>query len=498
MGKKSRKKREKREALEILTAHSIEVSFDKKAEKQRWKKKKKIHGKRGKIREVSFLDFDEFQKSNPAVTYEVMECFVDMVSGLSYDTMKRERGNKSVYDFDSEVRRKEYSYESLLLIFNWLLGWDGGHYGDKSNSAVEFFMALRHKIACRKIKFSFLAKIYSKDSRWVEFDELVELRKSVTFEEMIQIINYFEPYQDARIYGDALFTRNAWNNRLKKWVEDINRTQDEQGYLTVYRTFRVHRGQKIRKGLTRNSLELEGGAGHSFSFFKASAIGTNAYLNVKMISKYMQTNDKEARKILEGTYMNRNFAEFENDDRYQDTFCVIGEFRIQKENIVIFNQNLGEAEVITDYKKARLIDYTFTNVIHYLTLNAVNLLMKKELNASLNGRAPFEYFSNTDTIFDIVYWYLSKYYKNRKSNLKNAVKRGHADTDDLMSTIKSICDERGVKEIVGKYLDNGFVKLGWGDADGVYGLPEDSNVAKSTGIRQTKKIINLDNVVYAT
>ena len=489
----------------FTTANTVKKIQD----KQDWHQKTKIKTGILKTKEVSFFNFYKWMdtsfvdlktgKIEVNMSYAVVECFVNMVSELNYDDMERyNKGNSNNTGIEEQCKKKKYTVESLQVIVSEMLEMTGS-YGVNKNAFVEYFMQLRHKIKCQNLKLSLLTRIYQQDSRWVEFEELKALRTNITFEEMVWITNRNCDYIEVEKY----------KRYLQKWIDDIKELQDKQGYISVYRSFRVNRGEKIRQGLTRECKTMEGGKGNSFTFRKTIALGVNAYINTYMITKYLEFTGKKnadtlAKSVLQGSYMNKGVLNaFDDDERAKDTFGVIGEFKIKVEDIVVFSNALSELEVIIDYKKAKLEDYTFTNIIHFFANAVAKTLFENSTLPELKGEIRLDsHYANTEELFDICYWYTSKYFKN-KTALKLAIRNGSLSNSNFEGIVNLIFEDnfentKDCSIMYGEHKDNNSLYFcGFIDEDReVLGISSaEDNIAKITGIRQTKKKTNIWNYV---
>jgi hypothetical protein len=484
------------------------VSHDKCLWKQTTKIKTGIFG----TKEITFFNFfywvssQDTRSHKNTISYAQVECFVDMVSELRYD--KLERWNDYKTKDDEQLKKqsmlKSYTVESLVSIVGITVSMTGD-YGQSSNAFVDYFMSMKDRIKCKKLKFALLTRIYQVDSRFVDFEELKELRSGFSFEEMIQICNR----------NNNFFSKKEYLKYLDKWTRDITKLQDEQGFLTVYRSFRINRGEKIRQGLKRECQSLEHGKGNSFTFKKVIALKVSAYINTYMIKRYLgfkgrNNEDKLAKDVLTGSFMNKGVINaFDDDDRSKDTFGVIAEFKIKKDDIVVFSESLSESEVIMDYKKAKLIDYTFMNIIHFFATSIAYSLYDNTKMSGLEGtQHNANLYMNADRIFDIVYWHTSQHFKNNKSELRNAVRNGQVSREALIKIIgrideKKSDDEMGIihvnwkeKGLVNKNSfgikdSEIFQSVGFTLDDTIVGLintdSEYWNCASTTGLRQTKK-----------
>ena len=494
----------KKTTVKSFTANAIKKIQD----KQDWHQKTTIKTGIFKTKEITFFNFYKWLdtcfvdvntgKNTANMSYAVVECFVNMVSEFKYDDM--ERFNKITVmgrvGLEEQCKKKKYTVESLQIILSNMIEMTGS-YGTQDNEFVQYFMQLRHKIKCKKLKFCFLTRIYQGDSRWVDFEELKELRTGISFAEMVLITNRNSNY----------FETEKYERYLQSWINDIEKLQEEQGYISVYRSFRVNRGEKIRQGLTRECKTMEGGKGNSFSFRKTISLRVNAFINTYMISKYLELTGKKnsdtmAKSVLQGSYMNKGILNaFDSDDRVKDMFGVLAEFRIKKEDIVVFSDTLGELEVIMDYKKAKLEDYTFTNIIHFFATVVAKSLFENT-NTSLKGEQIIDnYYGNCEQIFDIAYWYTSKYFKQNKTELKLCVRNGNLDKKALVGILDSILednfetDAQSCSIFYGELEDDNCIQMmGFSGNDkelfGTQSLKE-YNLAKITGVRQTKNFTRL-------
>lgn len=484
------------------------------SDKCEWKETTKIKTGIFRTKEITFFNFFNWVSSQDTrsqkntVSYAQVECFVDMVSELRYDKLERWNDYKNHEDNElkKQCKSKSYTVESLVTILGIIISMTGD-YGQSSNAFVDYFMSMKDRIKCKKLKFALLTRIYQVDSRFVDFEELKELRSGFSFEEMIQICNRNNNY----------FSKKEYLKYLDKWTRDITKLQDEQGFLTVYRSFRINRGEKIRQGLKRECQSLEHGKGNSFTFKKVIALKVNAYINTYMIKRYLglkgrNNEDKLAKDVLTGSFINKGVINgFDDDDRSKDTFGVIAEFKIKKDDIVVFSESLSESEVIMDYKKAKLIDYTFTNIIHFFATSIASSLYDSTKMSGLAGtQHNANLYMNADRIFDIVYWHTSQYFKNNKSELRNSVRNGQVTKDALINIIRRVIgddtksdDELGIiyvnwkdrslvnKNSFGIKDSEIFQSVGFTYGETIVGLvntdSEYWNCASTTGLRQTKK-----------
>lgn len=494
------KKSVKKNSITSVTKSATDTLID----KQLWNQKVKVKtGFLGRTKEVTFFNYYNWLDTNKDKTnmsYAVVECLVNMISELKYDDMERFNNitTKGESGIGEQCRKKKYTVEALQIIVSSMRS-EVGKYGEDKNIFVDYFMQLKDRIKCKKLKFSLLTVIYQADSRYVDFEELKELRSNFTFEEMVWIT-----CKNREHHKTEQFKRY-----VQRWIDDINKLYDKQGYLNVYRAFRVNRGEKIRQGLTRECKTMEGGKGNSFSFRKSISLRINAYLNTHMISKYLEFDGKRnaetiAKSVLQGSYMNKDLvSHFDNDDRLNDTFGVLGLFKIKKEDIVVYSDGLSEQEVIMDYKKAKLEDYTFTNIIHFFAVMFVRRLIGF---TSVDEHKGDEFLDsvtmNSEYLFDTSYWYVSKYFKKNKKDLQLSIRNGGLNRHTffrILSEMTSDLFDKNFKEctfiFLAHYEDNLNQFVSISDDEGknfeMVAIPhledKDFNVAYTTGIRQTKK-----------
>lgn len=489
-------KAKKSKGQNLTNAFFKKTSFG--SQDKSWDEKTKIKTGLLRTKEISFFNFIKWSRASSLdKSFAVAECFVNMVSELKYDDLDRfsKITIKGKQGLDKQCQNKQYTVEGLQAVISSLIA-NSGEYGTDKNQFVEYFMQLRDRIKCKKMKFCLLARVYQADSRWVEFEELRELRKNFSFEEMVWIT-----CRNNDKHRTVEFVRN-----VQRWIDDINKLE-QQDNLRVYRSFRVKRGEKIRQGLTRDCKTMESGKGNSFTFRKAIALKVNQYINTYMISKYLELTGKKnsdvmAKSVLQGNYMNKFLTEFTDDDRFNDTFGVLGEFKIKKEDIVIYSDGFSEAEVVMDYRKAKLEDYTFVNIIHFFTVQLMGAVCNHSRLREFQGETHLESkTANAEQLFDTLYWFVSKYFKKNKVDLKNCVRNGklnHRVFSSIMKQIQDECFDGDECSLV--YLSHKddcvmqFAVITSNEQEGnreILGVEhkedDELNVAEITGVRQTKK-----------
>jgi hypothetical protein len=472
-----------------------------------WNKKTKVKAGISKTKEISFFDYVQWVKAGQQKSYAVAESFMNMVSELKYEDLDRftKMNEKMIFDdkdsmtayahaLRKQVRNKKYSVESIQFIFDSLIG-DEQKYGALEGEFIGYFMQLKDRIKCKKLKFCLLTRIYQVDSKYVDFEELKELRSNFTFEEMVWITCANRGHDKSE----------QFKRYIQRWIDDINKLNDKQGFLRVYRSFRVKRGEKIRQGLTRECKTMEGGKGNSFTFRKSVAIKLNSFVNTYMITKYLELTEQKksnklAKEVLQGEYMN-HLSEHKNDDRFKDTFGVIGEFKIKKDDIIVFSDTLAEAEVVMDYKKAKLEDYTFTNIIHYFASIIEQTIIKRTDVKEHKGKSHLQVKTfNVEHLFDTCYWFTSKYFNKHKDELRECVRNGGMNKKAYDGIIKEIAlggfDADTINVIYESHVDDNLFQFVAFKESGVNNTEllaiehkEDAemNIADITGVRQTKK-----------
>jgi len=298
---------------------------------------------------------------------------------------------KSVSDIDPlslpethKLSDGKYTIESLKIIREVLFKSDV-----REVKSVILFNKYKHIINNKKMLFLMLIHIYQTNSNHVDTEEFNDIAMQMSLEERLRLSTFGV---------NSTFTKDH-----NEYLNELNGE-----YTYVYRTFRVRKGESIRKGVTKQDnfdwTTHEEGKGCSYSLKKVRAITVASWLHKSMLKKYGQASMKDMTRFIKLNYLS---DAFDSPMQLQDdVYCAVGLFKIKTENVIGATDEMSEDEVIVHSDNVELIDYKFLNILDFISQWFVwktHQVIKTSSERSLKKTG----FMNEEQFYDICYDYLS-------------------------------------------------------------------------------------------
>ena len=322
-----------------------------------------------------------------SVTDEMMQWFIKSVADINPLELPEQHTLSNGY-YTGHVHGK-YTIASMqstiMMLFPTVAYYE--------RNTVELFNKYKHLIKNDKMLYKLLVINYQRNPSYVDLDEFDRVAMNMTLEDRLKISTF------------------GLNKTISKdsheYIEELNGE-----YTYVYRTFRVKKGEAIRKGVTKldnlNWTTHEEGSGSSYSLSKVRAITIAHWLHKSMLEKYGIGQDlKDMTKFLYESDGSAGLV-FDNPMQLQDdVYCAIGLFKIKKENVISATNSMSEDEIIIHPKNVELIDYKFLNIIDFISQYYVwmvsNVARLKIQGLENCGRTDF---LNEEGWYDICYDFL--------------------------------------------------------------------------------------------
>ena len=312
-----------------------------------WKHTKKVKTFFGE-KEVPYFSFcfiDDFGEKTmdnifwgsdrTPVTEEMVEWFLKSISDLDPMTLPTSKR--------SNPYEKTYSKLELDTLIMWLQGR-----ADKTfkSERRQWFSKHLQLVKNPKMRLMLYATLSLKSNDYVDADDMKECAKGLTLKEKLFLCN--------------------WNSTCTGSYDDVDELEGiinkscymDDDYSYVYRTFRVRKGQAIRKGMKASSTTQLEGAGISYSISKVSAMWIAHWIHKSMAESFGLTTE----------LLQKNFDRLHHFKSYDkplqledDVYCAIGLFKIHKDNIIGFADTMNEEELIAHPADAELVHYRFLN-----------------------------------------------------------------------------------------------------------------------------------------
>ena len=297
----------------------------------------------------------------------------------------------------------------------------------------EWFDELEHLITDNRMFWSIFEWIFTIQSKYFTDKTFTRFgRLDIPFEERLQLSETLNSSRNDGAFKDSLLDKsskfpitNFWTKRLFDEVADVE-------YLTVYRSFKVPKGESIRKGITldnQDSLIHQAGNGFSYSLSKFIAVRLGWFISSFIIKKYCKVQDDEAEKILEDKWLNR--GQMENPTFFDEFYTCIGEFKVKKDKILFATGIMSEDEIIANPKDVILADYRFLNVVDTFAMQSclkfMDGLRKKAVEDQKYPIQDISQFINLDGVFDYFYMSAKKYCNRNQKQVGYILKTGQPD-----------------------------------------------------------------------
>jgi len=320
------------------------------------------------------------------ITEEMMEFFLKSVVDIDPLQLPTRHDFSNGY-YVGHIHGK-YTVPSLDIIVNLFFPT-----GEQDTNTARLFLKYKDIIKRNNhMTYLLLVSIYQRNPSHVDLEEFNDIAMKLTLEERLRLSTYGLHSTVDKDHND--------------YMEELN---GEETY--VYRTFRVRKGESIRKGVTKlNNLDWnihQEGKGSSYSISKVRAITVAHWLHKSMLEKYGKGSMKDMTRFLY-FYHNSLGNVFENPMQLQDdVYCAVGLFKIKKSNVIGATNSMGEDEIIIHPKNVELIDYKFLNIIDFISQWFVFRCQTSVKFANVGlGEVGREDFLNEEGWYDICYDYL--------------------------------------------------------------------------------------------
>lgn len=329
---------------------------------------------------------------------DITDRFIEMVnSSYSYKTINKHKGQISREEYDEKCL---YSISGLLLLFVNVCGIQVGSGGMTTTDALLYGISQLHKINDLHLRFMLMTWAYQQESKNIDFNEYKKLANKISFNDRIELSN--------NLHGKRTIENEERDNAyIKQFFKKGLFSKDE--YIEVYRSFRVKRGENIREAVKRHSLNQEHGLGNSFSNIKACTFRTGNFINNYMVKKYSDLDTEfKVHSKLQSLVTSRGRMYGTNDDRFNDSFGVLGKYRVKKSKVITVSDTFDTQEFIIDGKDVELIEYRFLNMIDYITCDFMIYIIYTGMRFYKTETDQISRMKNIDVLYDFFYWHISK------------------------------------------------------------------------------------------
>ena len=260
-----------------------------------------------------------------------------------------------------------------ICFFKGELMVDTKHHKYNGNHVYIWFRDLQHTIKNNEMFWLLFGTFYTENEKSLNPTELEKPeRNNIPLNNRIKLPRILQPALKAK--------------HFQKIDLGFLDEYDEDDEIPIFRTFSVQtkrrdengkqiRGKPVRKGITR--LSDEGGIhmdgkGYSYSTSKALAMRLGYPINIPIIRKHCQVDEKGAEKILKKWATSR---QLEFITMYGGFYRALGHFTVKKKNIKLFTNTRQELEIIANPEDVVLKDYRFLNAVDFMATNIfINLL----------------------------------------------------------------------------------------------------------------------------
>jgi len=343
----------------------------------------------------------------------VLDYFIKSINHHTHKTIKRVEDSRKA----GELVIGQNEYEMYLLLSAYSDMHSIGSKGMMINEHSAYAVSQLHKIKDEGLRFMFMTWHYQHESSSINWKDYVSLAKKLSIADRVYLTYGFGFENTLKnVYSDIDYITNTIK---KKFFRTDN-------YVELYRTFRVNRGENIREAVKRESLQHKHGTGNSYSNRKVSTFTTGRFINKYMVDKYTRKENKETGESyslsdeqvsskLEHLIMETSRLIFDDDARFNDSFGVIGKFRVKQSNIITVSDTWDTQEFIVDTGKAEILDYRFLNIIDFITNDfLVQVVSKTREQLGREGQKLFAQVRNLDILYDFLYWHIQKMCKTNK------------------------------------------------------------------------------------
>ena len=257
-------------------------------------------------------------------------------------------------------------------------------------------------------------------------------RLNIPLEERLQSSEILNGSRNDGAFKDSLIDKSSKFPTTNFWTKTIFDNVISDEYVTVYCSFKVPKGETIKKGITlenQDSLIYQAGNGFSYSLSKFIAVRLGWFTSSFFIKKYCKLQDDEAEKILQDKWLNR--GQMENPTFFDEFYTCIGEFKVKKDKILFATGVMSEDEIIANPKDVILADYRFLNVVDTFAMQSclkfMDGLRKKAVEDQKYPIQDISQFINLDGVFDYFYMSAKKYCNRNPKEVGYILKTGQPD-----------------------------------------------------------------------
>ena len=277
-------------------------------------------------------------------------------------------------------------------------------------------------------------------------------RLNIPLEERLQSSEILNGSRNDGAFKDSLIDKSSKFPTTNFWTKTIFDNVISDEYVTVYCSFKVPKGETIKKGITlenQDSLIYQAGNGFSYSLSKFIAVRLGWFTSSFIIKKYCKLQDDEAEKILQDKWLNR--GQMENPTFFDEFYTCIGEFKVKKDKILFATGVMSEDEIIANPKDVILADYRFLNVVDTFAMQSclkfMDGLRKKAVEDQKYPIQDISQFINLDGVFDYFYMSAKKYCNRNPKEVGYILKTGQPDLFyKLIPYVLDMLEEQTKKE----------------------------------------------------
>ena len=391
-----------------------------------------------------FLNCNYFKTNDTNISKEMLEWFLKGIGNLSpFDLEIGKDDDTSNFD-DMGITLKYIEVCMDFLLGKFIIKRNDKKFFKKHKSETLFvntsdlrdihfqrFAELEHLITNNEMFWLLFETVYTARSGWVT-DEIFERynRLSVPIERRIQAGELLNGYlaEDK----ESHFVPNQFNEKrdfhfTHHFTNYLSTIKDDEK-IVIYRSFKVEKGKKIRKGVTMDSLDSDihyAGSGFSYTGTKTLAHKLACFITSHLIRKYKGVNKKRSEEILEKYWISE--AMMKNPTFFDDFYTCIGSFEVNKKDILFLTEHMNENEVIVSPKNVRLLDYRFLNIIDTIAWNTVSGFIQYYVGIQMTGNnkkfvgieSPSQIL-NIDGIYDF-FWAMTKKRLQKQPNYPKSI-----------------------------------------------------------------------------
>ena len=295
----------------------------------------------------------------------------------------------------------------------------------------EWFSELEHHITDNKMFWCIFEWIFTVQSKYFTDETFNRYgRIDVPFKERLQLSELLNSSRNDNSFSKHFIDKSSKYPKTDYWIKTLINPIEDDEYLTVYRSFKVPKGEPIRKGITldnQDSFIHQAGNGFSYSLSKFVAIRLSWFINSFIIKKYSKVDDKEAERILNSKWLDK--GQMQNPTFFDGFYSCIGEFKIKKNKILFATGMMAEEEIIANPKDVILEDYRFINVVDTFAFQSGLKFVDNWINHATNvwkfSITDITQIINLDGIFDYFYVHSKKYCKENPNMVGRILRDGH-------------------------------------------------------------------------